>query len=173
MGSLIIKNFFRFLIVFLLQAFVLMSLTISYPVLDNINIIIYPVVIMMLPLRTPNALILLIAFVLGILLDLFYNSPGVHASATVLIAFMRPYVLSWLEPRGGYTVESSPTMREYGSSWFILYASILLFIHLFFLFSVQAFTFVYILEIFLKTVMSFIVSMIFILIYMYLFNPKE
>lgn len=173
MGSLIVKNFFRFLIVFLLQAFVLMSLTISYPVLDNINIIIYPIVIMMLPLRTPNALILLIAFALGILLDLFYNSPGVHASATVLIAFIRPFVLSWLEPRGGYTVESSPTMREYGSSWFILYASILLFIHLFFLFSVQAFTFVYILEILLKTVMSFIVSMIFILIYMYLFNPKE
>jgi len=173
MGSLIVKNFFRFLVVFLLQAFVLMSLTISYPVLDNINIIIYPIVIMMLPLRTPNALILLIAFALGILLDLFYNSPGVHASATVLIAFIRPFVLSWLEPRGGYTVESSPTMREYGSSWFILYASILLFIHLFFLFSVQAFTFVYILEILLKTVMSFIVSMIFILIYMYLFNPKE
>ena len=173
MGSLIAKNIFRFLIVFLLQAFVLISLTINYPILDNINVIIYPVIILLLPLRTPNAFILIIGFVLGLLLDIFYNSPGVHASASVLIAFLRPFVLSWVEPRGGYSVESSPTMREYGNTWFIMYSSILMLIHLFFLFSVQAFTFVFIIEILLKTLLSFVISMVFILIYMYLFNPKE
>ncbi len=173
MGSLIVKNIIRFLVVFLLQAFVLASFTINYPILDNTNVIIYPIIILLLPLRTPNALILLFGFTLGILLDIFYNSPGVHASATVLIAFLRPYVLSLVEPRGGYSVEASPTMREYGSTWFIMYSSILMLVHLFFLFSVQAFTFVFIVEILLKTFLSFVVSMVFILIYMYLFNPKE
>lgn len=173
MGSLILKNIIRFLIVFLLQAFVLASFTINYPILDNTNVIIYPLIILLFPLRTPNGLILLYSFGLGIMLDFFYNSPGIHASAAVLTAFLRPYVLSWIEPRGGYSVESSPTMREYGSTWFVMYSAILMLVHLFFLFSVQAFTFVYIIEILLKTLLSFVVSMIFILIYMYLFNPKE
>ena len=173
MGSLIVKNIIRFLIVFLLQAFVLASFTINYPILDNTNVIIYPLIILLFPLRTPNGLILLYSFGLGIMLDFFYNSPGIHASAAVLTAFLRPYVLSWIEPRGGYSVESSPTMREYGSTWFVMYSAILMLVHLFFLFSVQAFTFAYIIEILLKTLLSFIVSMVFILIYMYLFNPKE
>ncbi|HQP76454.1 MAG TPA: hypothetical protein PL069_03545 [Saprospiraceae bacterium] len=173
MGGTIARNLVRFVFILLLQVLVFRSLTIYYSVLDNISIIIYPVIIMLLPMRTPGALILVIAFVLGILVDMFYNTPGVHASACVFTGFIRPFVLSRLEPRGGYTVDSSPTIIAYGNRWFLFYSSILLLLHLFFLFSVQKFTFVYFLEIITRTFLSFIASMIFILVYMYLFNPKE
>lgn len=173
MGATIVRNLIRFVFILLLQVLVFRSLTIYFPVLDNISIIIYPVIIMLLPMRTPNALILMIAFILGILIDMFYNTPGVHASACVFTGFIRPFALSRIEPRGGYSVDSSPTILAYGNSWFLLYASILLFIHLFFLFSVQEFTFAYILRIIIRTVLSFIASLLFILIYMYLFNPRE
>ena len=173
MRSLILRNLGRIIFIFLLQVVVLFSIVIDYPILDNMNIIIYPLIIILLPLRTLNVLTLIIAFILGLLIDMFYNTPGVNTAATVLIAYIRPFVLSWIEPRGGYSVESSPTLNHYGSRWFITYASIMMLIHLFVLFSIQAFTFVYIVEILLKTIFSFIGSMVFIMIYMYLFNPKE
>ena len=93
MGGTIARNLVRFVFILLLQVLVFRSLTIYYPVLDNISIIIYPVIIMLLPMRTPGALILVIAFVLGILVDMFYNTPGVHASACVFTGFIRPFVL--------------------------------------------------------------------------------
>lgn len=120
MGGTIARNLVRFVFILLLQVLVFRSLTIYYPVLDNISIIIYPVIIMLLPMRTPGALILVIAFVLGILVDMFYNTPGVHASACVFTGFIRPFVLSRLEPRGGYTVDSSPTIITYGNRWFFV-----------------------------------------------------
>lgn len=163
----------RFVFIFLLQVLVLFNLVLDYPVLNKINIIIYPLIILLLPMRIVNSLTLVLGFILGVLVDMFYNTPGIHAAATVLTAYIRPYVLNWIEPRGGYSVESSPTMNQYGSRWFITYAAIILLVHLFVLFSIQAFTFVYIADILLKTVMSFIASMVFILVYMYLFNPRE
>lgn len=173
MGSLIIRNILRFVMCILLQGLVFVGLTINMPVLNNTNIIIYPIAILLLPLRTPTSLIMIFAFIMGMALDFFYNTPGMHASASVLTAFLRPYVLSWIEPRGGYTVESSPTLHEYGRSWFFRYAAISMAIHLFFLFSVQVFTFVYFSEILIKTILSWIASMVFIMFYILIFNPRE
>lgn len=173
MNSLILKNALRFIILILLQGLFFISLGLNTPVLDRMNIIVYPLVLILLPLRTPRTLLILLGFVLGLALDFFYNTPGIHAATSVLTAFIRPYLLSWVEPRGGYQVESSPTASEFGFKWFFYYSAIFMAIHLFVLFSIQHFTFVYILEILLRTVVSFAGSMLFILVYILIFNPEE
>ncbi|MFQ5446434.1 MAG: hypothetical protein ACE5FF_05825 [Saprospiraceae bacterium] len=136
-----------------------------------LHIIVFPLFIFLLPLRTPRALVILLGFILGLLIDTFYNSMGVHASAAVFTAFIRPYVLRRIEPRGGYNVNYSPTAARWGIGWFLKYSAILLFLHLFFYFSVEAFTFVYIVDIMLKTIVSFIFSMICVIVYQVIFNP--
>ena len=170
MNNAIFTNGLRFIGLLLLQVLVFQGFSMSF---TYIHIIIYPIFILLLPIQTPRTLAILLGFLMGIGVDIFYGSLGVHASATVFTAFIRPSVMSVLEPRGGYNVNFSPTKRRMGLEWFIQYSGILMFIHLFFYFSVEAFTFFYIGSILLKTAISFVLSMIFIIMYQYIFNPLD
>ncbi len=136
-------------------------------------VIVFPIFIFLLPLRTPLPLVILLGFVAGISVDFFYDTLGLHASAAVFTAYSRTFVLKILEPRGGYNVNLNPTAENLGIKWFFQYSAILMFLHLFFYFSVEAFTFVFIIDILKKTIVSFVVSMLFIAIFQLIFNPRE
>lgn len=172
MNSVVFANIVRFFFLLMLQALVLKRIPLVYENLSYANVIIYPIFIMLLPLRISHSLLILLGFIMGISLDMFYNSPGVHASAAVFTAFIRPWVIKSLEPRGGYGVDDIPTMHKFGLNWFFLYASILLIAHLAFYFSVETFIFAYIFEIFYKTIFSFIISIALIMIHQFLLRPK-
>jgi hypothetical protein len=173
MTSTVFRNIFRFIGFVLIQALVLQRIILGEGWLDYPPVFLYPLFIVLLPLRTPHALLVLIGFVCGISVDLFYSSYGLHAAASAFTAYLRPTVLRFLEPRGGYNINHSPTKYRYGAAWFLQYCSILMVLHLFFFFSVDAFTFVFLGKIALRTVTSFAISMLFIILYIYSFNPKE
>ena len=173
MSNLVLTNLFRFLGLWAIQVLVLKRIGLGWESFPYLHVILYPLFIILLPLRTPKPAVLLLAFLLGICVDIFYDSPGIHASALVFTGFIRSFVLSRLEPRGGYNVNFSPTKQRMGLPWFLRYASILLAAHMIFYFSVEAFTFVYIIDIFLKSVVSFFASMLFVIIYMFVFNPLD
>ncbi|MFN7117833.1 MAG: hypothetical protein ACK4TA_13615 [Saprospiraceae bacterium] len=169
----VIANILRFVGMLLVQVLVLKRVTLGWEAFPYVQILLYPLFILLLPLRVPRPLVILTSFAMGILVDMFYNSWGIHASASVFTAFIRPFILNRLEPRGGYTAAHAPNKERMGWAWFLRYAAFLLAFHLFFYFSVESFTFVYIIRILLNTFFSFIVTFIFILIYMQVFNPKE
>lgn len=173
MNKIILQNTLRFVGLLFLQVLILKRMEMGSGVLQYLSILLYPLAVMLLPIRTPVFGVLLLAFVQGLLVDIFYDSPGVHASANVFMAFMRPVALGLMEPREGYSVNYSPTKSTLGIRWFISYAAILMGLFLFFYFSVEAFTFVYIGNILLKTVVSFIGTMIFIFIFMAIFDPEQ
>ena len=173
MNSTITVNAIRFVVLVLLQGLVLRNIGANWVSFPYFNIILYPVFIFLLPLRTPKPLVIFLGFVLGLCVDLFYSSPGVHTSAAVFIAFIRPVVLNYIEPRGGYNNNHSPTKERMGMNWYIRYSGILLFIHLFFYFFVEAFTPMYIFNILAKTFVSFFASLTFIIMHQIIFNPVE
>ena len=148
-------------------------ITFAWSGVGVVHILLYPLFILLLPVRTPRVLLLALAFLMGITVDIFYDSLGVHASALVFMAYIRGIVLKVLEPYGGYNVEDSPTMVVLGLSWWATYASILLFVHIFFYFCVEAFSFVYIFEIVMNTIFSFVVSLIIIFISQIILRPKH
>nr|MBS0036690.1 hypothetical protein [Saprospiraceae bacterium] len=76
------------------------------------------------------------------------------------------------EPRGGYKVATSPTAYHLGLNWFITYTSILMFLHHLFYYSVEIFTVELMLFIWLKTIFSFIFSMLFLLAMVFIINPR-
>ena len=47
-----------------------------------------------------QSVLMLMAFLLGLIVDIFSNTPGVNAGASVLLAFMRPGLLQLFSPRG-------------------------------------------------------------------------
>jgi hypothetical protein len=173
MSNTVFSNILRFFGLVIVQVFILKIIVIGGSNFNYVSLIIYPLFLMLLPIRTPHSVMVLLGFVIGILIDAFYDTYGVHASASVFIGFIRPYVLNILEPKGGYLQNSSPTKRRLGPSWFFIYSSVILFAHLFFYFSVEAFTFYYIKEIIIKTVSSFLFSIIIIMLYQYIFDPLE
>lgn len=170
MNSEVIKNIIRFVLLVLIQVLALKGIKLEYGFLSYVMIFIYPLFIILLPINIPRPLLLLIAFVLGVSIDIFYDSLGVHAATTVFVAFIRMYVLRLLEPNQGYKTEGSPSAHNLGLVWFVPYASCMLFIHLFVYFSIDAFSFVFILDIIIKTILSFIFSIILFVVHQIIFK---
>lgn len=127
----------QFIFLVLLQVLVLNNLQFS----GYINPYLYIVFIFWLPIETPRWLLMLVAFTLGLTIDIFSDTLGMHASACVFLAFCRPYVLQLVSPRDGYETNQRPSIQDFGFRWFILYASLLTLLHHLFLFYVEVFRF--------------------------------
>lgn len=92
--------------------------------------------ILLLPTRLSRSYLMLIGFFAGLLVDIFTNTPGIHASACVLIMFVRNFWLAvidddWQE----FTNLNIVTLRKRG---FIAYLFPLIFVHHFVLFTVES-----------------------------------
>lgn len=84
---------------------------------------------------------MLIAMAMGLSIDLLSGTPGLHASAALLLAFARSYTLRYMSPREGFEFGAIPGINDMGIIWFISYAAILTLIHHLFLFLLEVFRF--------------------------------
>src|SRR6185369_9061688 len=121
----IIQNIFRYLFLVLLQVLVLNHIQWS----GYINPYVYVLFILLLPIETPRWLLLLSALMLGLTIDMFGNTSGMHAAASVMMAFARPRILRLIAPRDGYEAETKLTPLVMGFKWFITYVSMAVLIH--------------------------------------------
>lgn len=175
MNSVVMVNVGRFVLLVLLQVLVLQNLSWGG---DNqlgsmFHIMIYPLFLMLLPHNTPHWLQILLGFLMGISVDVFYHSWGVNASASVMAATIRPLVLKTQAPKGGYVEGQSPTRYRLGTPAFLRYAAVLLFVHIFWYYCMDYFTVAYMGQILLRTAVSFPASLVVIMIYSLLLNPKS
>jgi hypothetical protein len=90
------------------------------------------------PIETPPVYLILGGFVLGWLLDTFYNTHGMHAFSTVLVAWLRPTFFKILTPANGYDERSSISLDEMKWMWFYPYLALMLFTHHLVLFLLEA-----------------------------------
>jgi len=100
----------------------------------------YILFILLLPFEIPNILLFVLAFILGITIDAFYDTPGLHAAACVLLAFVRVLFISITVQKEGFDNEPEPTLSIMGFRWFFTYAVVLTLVHHFFLFNLEAFS---------------------------------
>ena len=124
--NVLLKVSGRFILLILLQVLLLNNISITE---YGITPYFYILFILILPFDTPGWVLLLFGFILGLIIDMFCDTGGTHASATVLTAFLRPVVLKILSLRDGYAPESMPSVLYYGFLWFLKYSLILIFIH--------------------------------------------
>ena len=104
-------------------------------VLFNVSFcMVYVAFILLLPLETSKILMLLIGFVTGLTMDVFYDSLGVNTAACVFVAYVRPFWLNTITPRGGYEDVDKPILKQLGLPWFFTFAVPLIFVHHFVLF---------------------------------------
>lgn len=160
----------RFIVLVLVQGAVLINLS----MMDGLmQLNLYVLFIILLPLRTPQSLVLLAGFVLGLVMDSFYNSPGLHASACVLMAFVRPSLLQALTPREDYEITDRPSIADLGLSWFVRYAGILCLVHAVWLYLIERFSFTAFGTTLAKGFLSAILTLIVIILVEYLLGAKR
>ena len=123
----LVKNIFRLTVFILIQVYVLNKI----PHLHRFIIpSIYFLFILWLPFTLSRIGLLLVGFVTGLTLDYFTHTPGLHAAACFLIAYIRPFVIMALIPRDTTEINyREPSPKGMGWAPYTLYVFILTFLH--------------------------------------------
>jgi len=151
---LLAQNIIRFIILVLIQVLIFDNVMLN----GFFNPYIYILFILLMPFETPRWLLLVSGFLMGLSIDLFSNTLGMHTAATVFIAFLRPWVLGILAPRDGYESDTQPRIHYYGLRWFAGYTLILTFLHHLTLFYIEVFQFHDFFSTFLRVILSTLLS---------------
>jgi rod shape-determining protein MreD len=167
----ILKNIFRFILLILVQVFVLDRIHLHYMVTPYI----YFLFILWMPFDGNRSVQMLIAFALGFVLDGFRYHPGFHAAACVLMAYLRPFLINLLiSQKGAENNYEEPSIKSMGGVLpYVVYAGMLTLVHhgwLFFLEAVQFGNFWYFI---VKTVFSTAISLLLIITVELLFSRRQ
>ncbi len=169
MNNSIIANALRFLVLLLVQVLILNEIELH----GFIHPYIYPLFILLLPFETPRWVQLLLGFIMGLLIDVYANTIGFHAAATVWLAFIRTTVQEVNKPSGGYEPEQRPLMFDMGVKWTLFYVGVSVLLHHFVLFSIEAGSFANVLSTLSKIFVSSLVSIFLMMLYQFIFVPKQ
>jgi rod shape-determining protein MreD len=163
------KYLLQFVVLILAQLLIFNNIEFS----GYINPYIYVLFVLLLPFKTPNFILLMSSFTLGLVVDLFMGTPGVHSSATLLMAFSRPFVMALYSPREGYQTGTYPRLAQFGMEWFVKYTATLVLVHHFVLFYLEVFTFHHFFSTLLRALLSSILtSLLIILSQFFIFRKK-
>ena len=132
----------------------------------------YVLFILQLPVDAKSTSVILYAFAIGVIMDTAYNTGGMHASASVLIGFLRASWLKSLTPQGGYELNAVPSLSIGGITWFLGYAFPLIFIHHTLLFFLESYGFSFFWTTWNKAFMSSIFTTLLCMLILILFKRK-
>lgn len=153
MSKKLLVNIIRFVGLLLLQAGVFKHIG-YYNIATAFPYILF---IFLLPIGLPNFILYSIAFAMGLTIDAFYDSIGIHAAACVGLAAFRIFfhnITLEADMKGSYI---SPIINELGFKWFFSYIFFGTVVHHIILFTLEVFSF----ENFLQTLLSIVMSSIF------------
>ncbi|MBS7785866.1 rod shape-determining protein MreD [Flavobacterium sp. CYK-55] len=167
MNSAVLLNIARFIL--LLAAQILIFNNMDF--LGYINPYPYILFIILYPVNGNKIGLLLSSFLLGLILDMFCNSGGVHAAASIILAYYRPYIFkfSFGLSYEYQTVKLNDTLTPERFS-FLLIAVVL---HHFVLFLLEVFRLNFIFEIILKTIVSTLFTLLMCILIIYLIKPSR
>jgi len=157
----------RFITLVLVQSLILNNINF----LGYINPYIYILFILLYPINNNRLLFIFLGFILGLSVDLFLDSGGVHAAASVFIAYVRPLFLkfSFGMAYEHQTVKISASEFTQRLSYF----SLMTLLHHFVLFSLEVFNTSEVLLILKKTLFSSIFTILLCILITILFSRKS
>jgi cell shape-determining protein MreD len=127
----ILKNSIRFVLFLIIQIIILNEVP---PIHQFITPYLYFTFLLWLPFGTNRLTMTIVGFFLGFSLDIFTNTPGLHAAAATLVGYLRPTVLNLLlSIETSEEVNKEPSVGSMGWGPFLIYVFALTFIHHFYL----------------------------------------
>ncbi|MCU0469990.1 MAG: hypothetical protein MUF58_15450 [Arcicella sp.] len=128
-SQVLVFGFYLLLQIFFVRQLVLFNYAFCFVYIASITL---------LPFETNRITLILLGFLSGLTVDVFYNTIGANAAAMTLIAYLRPSIISLLTPQRGYDERQTLSLNSMGLTWFITYTATLTVIHHFVLFLLEA-----------------------------------
>jgi hypothetical protein len=169
MNRRFVGNIIRFIVLALAQIYVFNKIQVS----GYINPQVYILFILMLPFEISGFWLLTFAFTMGLTIDFFQHTPGLHASASVILAFLRPGVIRLVGKKDDMESWQYPNVRDAGSMWFLAYTIILVFLHHLFLFYFEVFRFSEFFTTLLKVAINTVLTSLIIMMIQFLFYSRK
>lgn len=127
----ILKNSVRFVLFLLIQIIILNEVP---PLHQFITPYVYFLFLLWLPFGTNRITMTFLGFAFGYSLDLFSNTPGLHAAACTLLGYLRPTVLNLLlAQEASEEINKEPSIATMGWGPYFVYVFVLTFVHHFYL----------------------------------------
>jgi hypothetical protein len=133
----------------------------------------YIAFLLLLPVDIGILGLLAIGFITGFTVDVFYDTLGIHAAASVLIMFVRNYWLNLITPQGGYDSGAIPSLGLNGWQWFLGYTLPLVLVHHLVLFYIESAGFGLFWFTLSKVILSTLFSTVVIMIVQFIFYRKK
>ena len=167
MNSALFVNIARFIILLFMQIAIFNKMDF----LGYINPYPYILFILLYPVNGNKYGLLFSSFLLGIIMDMFSNSGGVHATAAISLAAMRPtfFKFSFGVSYEYQTIKINDKITPERFS----FIAISVVSHHFVLFLLEAFRMIYFIEVLLRTLFSTIFTIIICILLIYLFKPSR
>lgn len=165
----IIQGVFIFTAIIVVQAVVFKGLVLF----GTAFCFIYLIIFLLLPKDVNPMLQLLLGFGTGLVVDTFYNTPGIHAFVSTFSMFVRPFWIKALTPSGGYDMGAQMNINAQGLRWFISYAVPFILLHCILLLFIEAGGFHLFWRSLAKALYSTFFTFIVIITIQYLFFKKE
>ncbi|MDB5226022.1 MAG: rod shape-determining protein MreD [Bacteroidota bacterium] len=169
-NKFLLSNIIRFVLLIALQVLLLNELP-----LNRAYLMIYPLIILLLPVFTPRLAVLFIAFFTGMIIDVFSNGGGLHTAALTAVGYLRSYILDTFQPRSGWDKLDVPNISQQGLTWFFYYSLIFFSIHHWLYFFLEVFSFTNFFATIFKTMISLFGSLLlmWILTLFFMRNSRE
>ncbi len=156
----IIRSVLSFLVLIIFQVLILRQVVLF----DTAFCFLYIAAILFLPYEIDSVWLLVICFATGLLIDSFYNTFGVHAAATVLVGYVRPFVLRAQFAQKNVDSRLELTLSQLGFVPFLAYTGSLVLLHHAALFFIETNN----IGLFLPTVLKTVASALFTLVAIFL-----
>ena len=165
----LVLNITRFIVLLFVQVLLLNQIEIGF----GIQLMVYPLFIFLLPMKMNRIALLFLAFMFGIFIDAFSNTYGLHTSAILLFAFLKPMIFNLFYNQDDFDPSIEMNVLNMGTVWFIKVFGTLLFVHHFWFFFIEMFQFNKIGFVFQKTLLSLPLSFLISILLQYLFVKKH
>ncbi|MCC8147330.1 MAG: rod shape-determining protein MreD [Bacteroidales bacterium] len=154
MGNTWLKLILLFVLLFFLQVWLFNKIHLF----GYATPLLYIYLILKLPVDMNRNVVVVIAALTGLLIDVFSYTLGMHMLATVVAGFMRYYLLKIFTPRDMFE-SVLPSFSSFGYSLFLRYAGFVVLIHHILLFSIESLSLFDPVNLILRIVGSFILTM--------------
>lgn len=167
MNSTLLVNILRFILLLAVQIIIFNNMNF----LGFIIPLPYILFIILYPVNGNRAGLILASFFLGLTMDIFLNSGGTHATACIVLAYVRPTIFkfSFGVSYEYQTIRLNDVLTPERFS-FILISVV---IHHFILFLLEAFQISFFLDVLLRAVLSAVFTIISCIIIIYLIKPNK
>ena len=173
MNNIALSNIGRFFILMILQILIFNNIDLF----SFINPFPYILFIVLYPTNGNKPLLYISSFLLGLTVDIFSNSGGVHAAASLTLAATRPYLLK-ISFGVSYHYHNLNIARKVTNDLFksfevFTYLSLSILVHHIVLFGLEFLRFNFILEILLRTLLTTIATLLSSILIILIMKPSK